>query len=149
MPTSTRLAPLQTKCIVHIEAHSKAALPKTTTSEIAFLDDFISKASLNQDSRGLYPAKLTLILAEGCKSFAQKLKTKRRSPEKQALTESIDELRDITSYQTAGLMHEIYYSPIKKYCSIKTLSSPPFDWLNMTWLLAKQAVCVSGTLELG
>ena len=75
----------------------KAALPKTTTSEMAFVDEFVAEASLKQDARGLFPAKLTSTLVEGCQPLSQKLKAKRRSPEKQALTESIDELRDITS----------------------------------------------------
>lgn len=120
---------------------------EATTGTTRFIDDFIDQATQSLSHAGAYPPKLTMALKEGFNPLLAKLKRKRNTPEKLLLLEMIDEIREIASSQ--GQRHELYVSPVLGNCSIQLQSGAPSDWLDMTWLLIKQAVCVSGTLALG
>lgn len=125
----------------------KVFAAEITNSATQFVDEFINGAVAEMNHANCYPAALTKTLLENLTELLPKLKRKRNTPSKQHLIELIDELREVAT--SSSWRHELYRSPIRSHSSIMLKGGAPADWLDMTWLLSNQAVCVSGTLALG
>lgn len=106
------------------------------------VDDFIEAAKNQGDIKGNYPAAITVALTQSLKAIRVKLNSKKNTPQKIRLLETLDELDDFRVQRR----HSLYLSPVRGEASIQTGPSNPKDWLQFTWLLASQAVLVSGTL---
>jgi CRISPR type IV-associated DEAD/DEAH-box helicase Csf4 len=107
-----------------------------------YISDFIEAATKEAVQDKKFSAALTKKLVFDLKPIRIKLKTKKNTVEKSQLLERLDNLDEFNARQ----QHMLYLSPVRREASIQTNAGKPIDWLNFTWMLANQAVLISGTL---